>query len=122
MGFLLPDLPYLPDDRDDLVGVPERDGGDPMSSSPLRSSEPGTIGGIGRLSRPLLTDDEDDDEAATAAAARAVAEKAGLCSLLARLLLLEGVDFWCLVWWWLLLLDVVMAPVVVRVGIGITFI
>ena len=71
LGFLLepllPDLlPYLPDDR--LVGVPDTDGGDPMSSSPLRSSEPGTIGGIGRLSKPFLTDDDEDEEEVEAAA------------------------------------------------------
>lgn len=86
MGFLLeplPDLPYLPPLEDRLVGVPETDGGEPMSSSPLRSSEPGTIGGIGRFSRPFLTDDEEED----ADAARLVAEKEGR-SLLARLLLL----------------------------------
>lgn len=86
MGFLLellPDFPYLPPLEDRLVGVPETDGGEPMSSSPLRSSEPGTIGGIGRFSRPFLTDDEDEEDDA----ARLVAEKEGR-SLLARLLLL----------------------------------
>lgn len=86
MGFLLellPDLPYLPPLEDRLVGVPETDGGEPMSSSPLRSSEPGTIGGIGRFSRPFLTDDEEEEDDA----ARLVAEKEGR-SLLARLLLL----------------------------------
>lgn len=95
MGFLLePDLlPYLPEDR--LVGVPDTDGGDPMSSSPLRSSEPGTIGGIGRFSRPFLTEEDDDDE--VEAAARLVAEKEGpRCSLLERLLAEPGFD--CLLW------------------------
>lgn len=78
----LPDLLYLL--LDFFVGVPDSDGGDPMSSSPLRSSEPGTIGGRGKLSKPFLpeldegADDEDEDPA----------EEGGLCSLLLRLLLL----------------------------------
>lgn len=70
--------------EDFFVGVPDRDGGDPMSSSPLRSSEPGTIGGRGKLSKPFLPElddgaDDDDDE---------LVEEGGLCSLLLRLLLL----------------------------------
>lgn len=80
LDFLL-DLLYLL--LDFFVGVPDRDGGDPISSSPLRSSEPGTIGGKGKLSRPFLpelddgAEDEDDE----------LAEES-LCSLLLRLLLL----------------------------------
>lgn len=81
LDFLLLDLPYLL--LDFFVGVPERDGGDPISSSPLRSSDPGTIGGRGKLSKPFLPElddgaDDDDDE---------LAEEGGLCSLLLRLLL-----------------------------------
>lgn len=75
------DLLYLL--LDFFVGVPDRDGGDPISSSPLRSSEPGTMGGRGKLSKPFLPElddgaDDDDEE---------LAEEEGLCSLLLRLLL-----------------------------------
>lgn len=52
------------DDR--LVDVRNTDGGDPMSSLPPRSSELGTVGDIGRLSRPFLTD-KDEDEVDSAA-------------------------------------------------------
>lgn len=78
LGFLLELLDlllYLPLLEDFFVGVPVRDGGEPMSSSPLRSSDPGTIGGNGKLSKPFLADDEG-------------AEEGCLCSLLLRLLLL----------------------------------
>lgn len=68
---------------DFFVGVPVRDGGEPMSSSPLRSSEPGTMSGKGKLSRPFLPELDDD----SAEDEVELAEEGGLCSLLLRLLL-----------------------------------